>query len=138
MTYNEQRDNYVRMAAKRIAQLERQLAAKKITQAKYDAEMVIVSNAAPADADAEFWDDVWDEVLSNVGELPGKIQSTVASGSNWLGQTAGSISGEFTKGLFKGWANPVSLTVAAVTLAVIVWAFWKGPLRGAKIKTIPL
>ena len=143
----EAQANLDRQVKLRTAQLQRKAEKGTATDADW-AELRRLTGETPSDfytaednLDAgwnEFEQDAWD----NAKSLPGDIANGVKGGAGWLGETVGGIVGNLgggaVKGLFKGWANPVTITILIVGAVVVVWAFLHGPLKGAKLKAIPI
>lgn len=134
MSLNEYQKNYRRIAALRMAQLQRKLEAGTITAAKYDAEMNIVVNSAPEDANAAYWDVFWDEYEAQLKKLP----TYAGHAAGYVANVVGTAAGGAVSGLFKGFANPTTIVLAVVVVVVVGWAFLKGPLKGTKVKSFSL
>lgn len=139
----EAQANLDKLRAARIAQLRPKIEAGTATPAQIEewkrltGETATDQFAAEDDLEAG-WDTFEEESWENVKALPGNIKSGVGSVTQWVGETVGGASGGLLKGLFKGWANPVTIGLLIVIVVVVGWAFLKGPLKGAKVKFIPI
>lgn len=127
--------NLQRQREERLKQLRARLDAGTITPVQLE-ELARLEGNDPSFYSADSyldagWDTFQTEAWNNTKNLPG----TIAGGA---GKALGSINGEFLKGFFKGWANPVTVIGGLILAGVLAWAFLKGPLKGAKVKVIPI
>lgn len=131
-----------RLTAARIKQLQAKADAGTITAAQADELAKLTGGNASDYLAADPLDEAWttfnDTLASEVTNLPATIQNGVGNAASWAGQLAGNTGGSLIKGFFKGWANWATLGLFAVGAFVLWWAFTRGPLKGAKLKTIPV
>jgi hypothetical protein len=142
-TQAEAQSNLDRQVARRIAQLREKAAQGTITAAQAE-ELRRLTGEVPSDfytaedaVDAG-WDAFEEESREQIKNLPDNVKSGVGSITRWAGETVGGAGGGLFAGLFKGMANKTTVIVGVVIVAVLAWAFLRGPLKGAKVKFIPI
>lgn len=135
-TFSQAQSNYTRQQVTLAATLQRRLKDGTMSQDVYDQQITSLRNSLDDPSDAA-WTDfnaaVQSEIVATgtfIADIPGKV-------AGGIGSTIGDTFKSFFSGIF-GSLGIVGWIVLIGFFAIIVWAFVKGPLSSAKVKTIPL